>query len=90
MTATTFNTLEFMEELTNAGVKPEEAKAITYATAKAITKTIEINDLATKSDLKSEILKLQLELQQFTLKTTAWTIGIIGSLQTLFHFFPSH
>ena len=46
-----FDTLAYMDELKRAGIKVEEAEAITKATQKALIQVMENRDLATKSDI---------------------------------------
>lgn len=60
MTTITFDTLKFVERLKAAGVPEEQAKAEVEALAEALSETIAIRELATKSDLesmKSDLIK---------------------------------
>ncbi len=76
----TFDTLEYMDELKNAGMEQGLAEAITKANAKAFNQMIDIKELATKSDI--------LGLKSFIVKSLMTSLGILIALQTLFHFIP--
>jgi hypothetical protein len=58
MTTITFDALKFVERLKAGGVSDEQAKAEVEALAEALSETIAIRELATKSDL--EVLKAEL------------------------------
>ena len=45
-------------------------------------------EITTKSDLQLAINQLEMKLSKFMIKCTIITVGFIGSLNTLFHFFP--
>lgn len=53
MATITFDTLKFVERLKAAGVPEEQAKAEVEALAEALSETIAVRELATKSDLES-------------------------------------
>jgi hypothetical protein len=53
MATITFDTLKFVERPKAAGVPDEQAKAEVEALAEALSETIAIRELATKSDLES-------------------------------------
>lgn len=85
--AITFDTMQYMTELKESGMKQEEAEAITRATSKALGQMIESKEVATKSDL----LQLKIDLTK-TISDTMWkTVGILVAFQTLtigiLHFF---
>jgi hypothetical protein len=80
----TFDTLEYMDELKNAGMEQGLAEAITKANAKAFNQMIDLKELATKQDL----FKLEQDLKSFIIKSLGIGLGILGGLQALFHFLP--
>jgi hypothetical protein len=82
-TTITFDTLEYMDELKRSGMRPEEAEAITKATAKAFNQMLEAKEVVTKKDLQD----MKMELQAFIVKAITTAIIILGGLQTIFHFF---
>jgi hypothetical protein len=84
----TFDTLEFMDELKNSGMNQAHAEAITKAMAKAFNQMLESKELATKSDLFIATNQLEMRLSKYMVKCTVITVGLIGGLNTLFHFFP--
>ena len=53
MAAITFDTLKFVERLKAAGVPDAQAKAEVEPLSEALSETIAIRELATKSDLES-------------------------------------
>lgn len=60
MTTITFDTLKFVERLKAAGVPEEQAKAEVEALSEALSETIAVRELATKTDLeamKSDLIK---------------------------------
>ncbi len=73
-----FNTLEYFENLKNAGLKEEESKAIVHVIEDVVKKS----ELATKADL----IILKIELQAFIVKSVLTSVIILSGLQTLFHF----
>lgn len=78
----TFDTLECVNDLKKCGLKQETAEAITKATAKALNQMMDIKEIATKKDL----IALRIELQAFIVKSISYSIAILASLQTIFHF----
>jgi uncharacterized protein YegJ (DUF2314 family) len=78
-----FNTLKFMEELEEAGMDQEQAKAITNATAKAFTQMMETQEIATKSDLARLELSLRSEIKESVITTIKWMITISFSQAAL-------
>lgn len=79
----TFDTLEYMDELKRSGMRQEEAEAITKATAKAFNQMLEAKEVVTKKDLQD----MKMELQAFIVRAVTTAIILLGSLQTIFHFF---
>lgn len=79
----TFDTLEYMQILREAGMKQTEAEAITRASNKAFSQLIEIREVATKTDL----VHLKAELQSFIVKAIGGSVVIIGLIQTLLRFY---
>jgi hypothetical protein len=75
----TFDTLEYMDELKRAGMKIEEAEAITKATQKAFNQMIDTKELATKMDLN----EIKVELVKYISDSTWKTIGILATFQTV-------
>ena len=80
----TFDTLEYMDELKNAGMEQGLAEAITKANAKAFNQMIDLKEVASKADLHT----LENNLKSFIIKSLTIGLGILMSLQTLFHFLP--
>ena len=73
-----FDTLAFVKRLAAAGMEPGQAEALAEAlTAHAF------DDLATKSDLKSELQDLELRLTVRMGALAAATVAILGALITL-------
>jgi ABC-type transporter MlaC component len=88
-----FDTLEYMEELKNAGVDQKQAQAMTKATQHAFSQMLENNQVATKEDIqelrtatKEDLQELKMDLYAFIVKSVMTTIAILGGLQALFHF----
>lgn len=77
-----FDTLEYVEQLKRAGMQPEQAEAVTRATAHAFNQMIDNKDLTTRADLHS----LKADLQSFIIKTVTTAVFLLGGLQTLFHY----
>jgi hypothetical protein len=71
MTAVTFDTLEYTEELKNAGVPEEQAKA----QVRALSKALESKELATKSDLKETEKKLELKIAETETRLIKWMVA---------------
>ena len=71
MRATTFDTMEYMNDLKNSGIDAHTAEGMTKAISKAFSQAMENKDLATKSDIKElelatqkNIYELKVELQK--------------------------
>ena len=75
----TFDTLEYMDELKNAGMEQGLAEAITKANAKAFNQMIDMKELVTKKDLK----EMEVSLIKFIGSSMWKTIGILATFQTL-------
>ncbi len=88
MTAIAFDTLHFANKLKEAGMASQLADVQSEEIAK-ILNDLTISTLATKQDiqiLKSDIQNLKIEIYAFTSKVAMFTVGILGGLQTIFHF----
>lgn len=90
MRATTFDTLEYMMTLKNAGMTQEVAEGMTKAFSKAFDHAMDNKELATKTDLKN--LELSAQKERYDIKINlqkeindmAWrTIGILATFQTV-------
>lgn len=99
MTTITFDTHEFVKELKGAGFSEQQAEAITKLQKATINTTLEqarhdyqLDDLATKRDLKELELKLDAKIKELELKIAKdiaeskaemirWVVGV-GVLQT--------
>ena len=77
----TFDTLEYMEELTGAGIPTNEAEAMTRATSRAFSQAMETQELATKKDL----IQLETRMQKFFIKSSITSVTVIATLLTIFH-----
>jgi len=98
MTTITFDTHEFIKELKNAGFSEQQAEVITKLQKTAISTTLEqakhdyqLDDLATKRDLKELELKVDAGIRELELKVAKdiaeskaelvrWVVGV-GVLQ---------
>jgi hypothetical protein len=91
MTVTTFDTHEFVKRLTGAGFSIEQAEVITDLQKTTSIHTLEqarhdydLDDLATKRDLKELELTLSIKLAETKAELIRWVIGVvlgIGLLQ---------
>lgn len=99
MATIAFDTLAYANKLKQAGldskiaeVQAEEtAKILSDLTSNELATKYDINDLklSTKKDfneLELKIEKLKVEAFSHMLKLSSWIIGVLGSLQVLFHF----
>ena len=75
MTAITFDTHEFIKDLKNSGFSEQQAEAITRLQKSSINTTLEqakhdyqLDDLATKRDLKELELKIDARIREIELK----------------------
>ena len=87
MSTLTFDTHEFVKELKEAGFSEQQAEAITRLQKTAINSTLEqarhdyeLDDLATKRDLKELELKLELKIAESKAELIRWVVGV-GLLQ---------
>ena len=85
MSVVAFDTLAFANKLKGAGMNPSLADVQAEETAKILT-DLTANQLVTKQDLKNEIGNLKMDMYSFTIKVATFTVGILGGIQTLFHF----
>jgi hypothetical protein len=95
MSTITFDTHEFIKELKNVGFSEEQAEAITRLQKTTINSTLEqakhdyqLDDLATKRDLKelefhleSHIKDTELKIVETKAELIRWVVGV-GVLQT--------
>jgi hypothetical protein len=81
MTVIAFDTLAFANKLKGAGMSPNLAEVQAEETAK-ILNDLALNHLANKQDLRD----LEMKMYSFMVKTATFTVGILGGIQTLFHF----
>lgn len=81
MTTITFNTLNYANKLKNSGMEAKIAETQADALSE-ILQDLTKEKLSTKDDLS----KLEMRLYAFMVKCVMCTIGILGGLQTLFHF----
>lgn len=82
MSAISFDTLQYREELVKNGFTAEQADSITKANSTAFSQLITLREIATKHDIQY----IKTELQQFILKSITTTIMILTGIQTLLHF----
>ena len=87
MTTITFDTHEFIKELKSAGFSEQQAEAITKLQKTAISTTLEqvkhdyqLDDLATKRDLKELELKVAKDIAESKAELVRWVVGV-GVLQ---------
>ena len=87
MNTLTFDTHEFVKKLKGAGFSEEQAEVITDLQKTTVTHTLaqarhdyELDDIATKRDLKELEFKLQKELAETKADMIRWVVGV-GLLQ---------
>jgi hypothetical protein len=85
MTVIAFDTLAFANKLKGAGMSPNLAEVQAEEQGKIINDLV-TNQLVTKQDLKEEVHILKMDMYSFTVKVAAFTVGILGGIQTLLHF----
>lgn len=78
MTATTFDTLAYVERLTSAGVPPEQAKA----QVRILAEIVESN-LATKQDILDLRRDMKEMEQRITIRLGAMMAGSIAAIAAL-------
>jgi hypothetical protein len=88
MATSTFDTHEFFNELKGAGFSEQQAEVITKLQKTTIAATLEqarhdyqLDDLATKRDLKELELRLEVKLAENKADLIRWVVGV-GVLQT--------
>jgi regulator of protease activity HflC (stomatin/prohibitin superfamily) len=87
MTTLTFDTHDFVKKLKGAGFSEEQAEVLTDLQKTTVSNTLEqarhdyqLDDLATKRDLKEMELKLQKEIAETKADLIRWVVGV-GLLQ---------
>jgi hypothetical protein len=85
MTTIAFDTLAYANKLKGAGMSPSLAEVQAEETARILSDLTNTR-LATKQDLKNEIANLEMKMYSFMVRTAAFTVGILGGIQTLLHF----
>lgn len=85
MTTIAFDTLAYANKLKGAGMSPSLAEVQAEETAKILS-DLTTHKLVTKQDLKNELRELEMKMYNFMVKTAVFTVGILGGIQTLFHF----
>jgi hypothetical protein len=100
MTTLTFDTHEFVKELKEAGFSEQQAEVITKLQKTAVNTTLEqarhdyqLDDLATKRDLKELELKVAKDIAESKAELIRWVVGggvlqmtlITGLLLKLIH-----
>ena len=87
MTTLTFDTHDFVKRLKGAGFSEEQAEVLTDLQKTTVSNTLEqarhdyqLDDLATKRDLKEMELKLQKEIAETKADLIRWVVGV-GLLQ---------
>lgn len=78
MTTLTFDTHEFVKELTGAGFSEQQAEVITKL-QKATSSTL-LEELATKRDLKDLEKDVELKISESKAELIRWVVGV-GVLQ---------
>lgn len=74
-----FDTLEYSNELKKGGIPPQQAEAITKATASALQQALDSDHLATKKDIQD----LKTLIHSITFKTITYVSMIQGTVITL-------
>ena len=85
MTTIAFDTLAYANKLKGAGMSPTLAEVQSEETAKILNE-LTLTRLVTKQDLQTEIKELEIKMYSFMVRTATFTVGILGGIQTLFHF----
>lgn len=87
MTTLTFDTHEFVKKLKGAGFSEEQAEILTELQKSTVINTLEqarhdyeLDDLATKRDLKELELKLEFRIEETKAELIRWVVGV-GLLQ---------
>jgi hypothetical protein len=84
MTTLTFDTHDFVKKLKGVGFSEEQAEVITELQKTTVANTMEkarhdydLDNLATKRDLKELELKLQSELDKTKAELIRWVVGVV-------------
>lgn len=85
-----FNNLEYFENLKSSGLEEKESEAIIKSIENMIRNSGIVNEsdiINLKKDIKIDLINLKMELQSFIIKTVMTAVMLLGSLQTIYHFF---
>lgn len=87
MTTITFDTHEFVKKLKDVGFSEQQAEVITDLQKTTVSNTLEqarhdyqLDDLATKRDLREMELRLELKIAETKADLVRWVVGV-GLLQ---------
>lgn len=69
-----FDTHELVKDLKASGFSDDQAEAVTRAVKKA--REVDLSDLATKADLRTEVANLRVEIANMKSDIIKWVIGI--------------
>lgn len=90
MTALTFDTHDFVKKLKGVGFSEEQAELLTDLQKTTVINTLEqarhdyeLDDLATKRDLKELELRLQSEIEKTKAELIRWVVGIVVGVALL-------
>jgi hypothetical protein len=90
MTTLTFDTHDFVKKLKGVGFSEEQAEVITDLQKTTVANTIEqarhdydLDNLATKRDLKELELKLQSEFDKTKAELIRWVVGVVVGVALL-------
>jgi hypothetical protein len=85
MSAVTFDTLKFVDELEKSGIPEKQARAI----SSAVRNVHDSSDVATKADISD----LRREMSEIKFELLKWMVGLLigqtGLLLALLKFFPA-
>ena len=79
MTATTFDTLKFVDRLKAGGVPEDQARAIVEAQREALSEVVEMRQLVTKADL----MELKADLVKWFAGLLIVQAGVVAALVKL-------
>jgi hypothetical protein len=85
MTGIVFDTLSYANKLKEGGMNEVLANIHAEQTSK-ILNDLTSTELVTRQYLKDEMRELEIRMYSFMAKTALFTVSILGSIQTLFHF----
>ena len=90
MTTLTFDTHDFVKKLKGVGFSEEQAEVITDLQKTTVANTMEqarhdydLDNLATKRDLKELELKLQSEFDKTKAELIRWVVGVVVGVALL-------